>query len=68
VSTTAHDDRSADADPGGAAPDRERSQVGPYLNRLSDLVWTMARWQEQGDSLLSRRASPLPAEPPEENR
>jgi cob(I)alamin adenosyltransferase len=22
------------------------SQVGPYLNRLSDLCWTMARWQE----------------------
>ena len=22
------------------------SQVGPYLNRLSDLLWTMARWQE----------------------
>ena len=32
------------------------SQVVPYLNRLSDLVWTMARWQEQGDSLLSRQA------------
>jgi cob(I)alamin adenosyltransferase len=27
-----------------------------YLNRLSDLLWTMARWQEHGDSLLSRRA------------
>jgi len=22
------------------------SLVGPYLNRLSDLLWTMARWQE----------------------
>jgi len=22
------------------------SHVGPYLNRLSDLLWTMARWQE----------------------
>jgi cob(I)alamin adenosyltransferase len=22
------------------------SQVVPYLNRLSDLLWTMARWQE----------------------
>ncbi len=22
------------------------SDVGPYLNRLSDLVWTLARWQE----------------------
>lgn len=28
------------------------SQVGPYLNRLSDLLWTMARWQE-GDHLLA---------------
>lgn len=31
------------------------SFVGRYLNRLSDLLWTMARWQEQGESLLSRR-------------
>lgn len=30
------------------------SYVGAYLNRLSDLAWTMARWQEQGESLLSR--------------
>jgi cob(I)alamin adenosyltransferase len=37
-----------------AVPDG--SQVGPYLNRLSDLVWTMARWQEDGESLPSRRA------------
>jgi cob(I)alamin adenosyltransferase len=28
-----------------AAPE---SHVLPYLNRLSDLVWTMARWQEGG--------------------
>ena len=26
----------------------EASQVVPYLNRLSDLLWTMARWQEGG--------------------
>jgi cob(I)alamin adenosyltransferase len=26
----------------------EGSQVGPYLNRLSDLLWTLARWQENG--------------------
>ena len=38
-----------------AAP--EGSHIGPYLNRLSDLVWTMARWQEHGESLLSRKAS-----------
>ncbi|MBK6857204.1 MAG: cob(I)yrinic acid a,c-diamide adenosyltransferase [Microthrixaceae bacterium] len=31
----------------------EGSQVGPYLNRLSDLLWTMARWVE-GESLPSR--------------
>lgn len=34
----------------------EESSVLPYLNRLSDLLWTMARWQEHGDSLLSREA------------
>jgi cob(I)alamin adenosyltransferase len=34
------------------------SLVVSYLNRLSDLVWTMARWQEQGESLLSRRVAP----------
>lgn len=37
------------------------SHAGRYLNRLSDLLWTMARWQEHGDSLLSRRVPP--AEP-----
>ncbi len=35
----------------------EGSQVAPYLNRLSDLVWTMARWQE-GDEHLSARRGP----------
>jgi len=39
---------------GAAAAD---SRAAAYLNRLSDLVWTMARWQEHGDSLLSRQAS-----------
>ena len=39
------------------------SQVAPYLNRLSDLVWTMARWHEAGDSLLSRRAGPRSPHP-----
>jgi cob(I)alamin adenosyltransferase len=29
------------------------SQVVPYLNRLSDLLWTMARWHE-GTSLIAR--------------
>ena len=29
------------------------SQVLPYLNRLSDLLWTLARWQE-GETLYSR--------------
>ncbi|MGH9184439.1 MAG: cob(I)yrinic acid a,c-diamide adenosyltransferase, partial [Acidimicrobiales bacterium] len=29
------------------------SHVVPYLNRLSDLLWTLARWQE-GESLTAR--------------
>jgi cob(I)alamin adenosyltransferase len=33
----------------------EGSQVVPYLNRLSDLLWTLARWQE-GESLPTREA------------
>ncbi len=41
-----------------AAPAAEESLVVAYLNRLSDLLWTMARWQEQGESLLSRQAGP----------
>jgi cob(I)alamin adenosyltransferase len=36
--------------------DAEPSLAAAYLNRLSDLVWTMARWQEDGASLLSRRS------------
>jgi cob(I)alamin adenosyltransferase len=31
------------------------SNVVPYLNRLSDLVWTLARWQEE-EALPSRPA------------
>jgi len=31
----------------------DESMVVPYLNRLSDLLWTLARWQE-GDSLATR--------------
>lgn len=42
----------------GAAP--ADSGAPAYLNRLSDLVWTMARWQEHGDSLLSRQAGSRP--------
>jgi len=32
----------------------EGSQVGPYLNRLSDLLWAMARWTEGELHLLAR--------------
>jgi cob(I)alamin adenosyltransferase len=32
------------------------SHVVPYLNRLSDLLWTLARWAE-GDSLAARATS-----------
>lgn len=35
------------------AVDAPASQVVTYLNRLSDLVWTLARWAE-GHSLTSR--------------
>jgi cob(I)alamin adenosyltransferase len=34
----------------------EGSHVVPYLNRLSDLLWTMARWQE-GDYLPARSSA-----------
>lgn len=33
------------------------SQVGPYLNRLSDLLWALARWQEHGESQIARRVA-----------
>jgi len=33
------------------------SAVVPYLNRLSDLLWTLARWQE-GTSLPTRSLGP----------
>jgi cob(I)alamin adenosyltransferase len=35
----------------------EGSLVVPYLNRLSDLLWTLARWQE-GTSLPTRSVRP----------
>ncbi len=37
-----------------ATPGEDRSQVVPYLNRLSDLVWAMARWQEGDDHVKAR--------------
>lgn len=45
------------------------SLVGQYLNRLSDLLWTAARWQEHGESMLSRLAHRPPVTEPiqEEN-
>ena len=36
----------------------EGSLVMPYLNRLSDLLWAMARWQEGPDHVLSRADVP----------
>ncbi|MFV0526592.1 MAG: cob(I)yrinic acid a,c-diamide adenosyltransferase [Acidimicrobiales bacterium] len=38
------------------------SQVVPYLNRLSDLVWVMARWQE-GEATTSRSVRGTDARP-----
>lgn len=55
----------ADATPGSSGPSSplNESFVGKYLNRLSDLLWTAARWQEgvhelarQGGRRGSRRA------------
>lgn len=38
-----------------AVPDLDPdSQVVPYLNRLSSLLWTVARWVEADDVLLTR--------------
>ena len=37
------------------------SLVVPYLNRLSDLLWTMARWQE-GEALPARHEPDRPRE------
>ena len=34
------------------------SLVSQYLNRLSDLVWTMARWQEGDHHVLAREEQP----------
>jgi cob(I)alamin adenosyltransferase len=44
---------------GAAAPD---SHAVPYLNRLSTLLWVLARWQEHGDSLRSRESAALGGE------
>ena len=41
------------ADRGGVGPSTG-SLVVPYLNRLSDLVWVLARWQEE-DHLAARQ-------------
>jgi cob(I)alamin adenosyltransferase len=38
-----------------SAPAEAPSLVVPYLNRLSDLVWTLARWEE-GNPLPTRAA------------
>lgn len=39
-----------------SSPPAPDSLVGPYLNRLSDLLWAMARWQE-GEHLTARAQS-----------
>jgi cob(I)alamin adenosyltransferase len=46
--------RRAEREAVAATPDG--SLVVTYLNRLSDLVWTMARWQEHGQSLLTKES------------
>jgi cob(I)alamin adenosyltransferase len=32
------------------------SLVVAYLNRLSDLLWALARWQDGGDRLLAKES------------
>jgi cob(I)alamin adenosyltransferase len=34
----------------------EGSHVVPYLNRLSDLLWALARWQDGADHLLAKES------------
>lgn len=49
--------RRAERDAIAIPDDPPDSQVVPYLNRLSDAVWTLARWRESteaGGSLASR--------------
>ena len=41
----------------GAMAGADDSHVVPYLNRLSDLLWTLARWQD-GESLPTRTTDP----------
>jgi len=36
----------------------DNSLVTPYLNRLSDLVWTMARWREGDEHVLAKGERP----------
>jgi cob(I)alamin adenosyltransferase len=35
----------------------EGSLAGSYLNRLSDLIWMMARWQEGDEHVLAKEDS-----------
>jgi len=50
--------RRAERECGGASL-ASGSHVGPYLNRLSDLLWTMARWQE-GEHVAARSIGHAP--------
>jgi cob(I)alamin adenosyltransferase len=46
----------------------EGSEVGRYLNRLSDLLWAMARWAEGEHHVLARTTSRRARAGAEENR
>jgi cob(I)alamin adenosyltransferase len=46
--------RRAERESLGVAP--EGSHVIAYLNRLSDLLWALARWQEGPDHLLAKES------------
>jgi cob(I)alamin adenosyltransferase len=45
-----------------ASPPAPDSLVGPYLNRVSDLLWTVARWQETEHLMARPDADPRPAD------
>jgi cob(I)alamin adenosyltransferase len=46
------------------AASAEGSQVVPYLNRLSDLAWTLARWQDGTPLTASSLGTSPPGKPP----
>lgn len=55
-SRTSETNATVEDDPAASGTAGSTSHVGPYLNRLSDLLWTMARWQEGEVHLPAKQA------------